>query len=140
MNNIVDEFMENTNIPETPNGTVRQIVEYVSSPESIQAMRLMTDLRQPALSGIVKGLEDRFAYSDFPLHRDAENKNAPHRRDIGWIVRHVMREFGYKPTEQMRIGKFSGSKYFQTAAVYEKDEGNESKYEIETRIVATKRF
>ena len=124
MNEIVKSFLETTEIQETPNGTVKKIMEFLTMPESVNAMILMTELGQPALSGVVKKLEERFANSDFPLHRNAPNKNAPNRRNIGWMVRFVMREFGYTPlredTLQARIGKFSGSEHFTTAAVYHK--------------------
>lgn len=124
MRAIVDEFMKTTKIPETPNGTVRAIMEFITEPESIEAMILMSEMGQPALSGIVKKLEEQFAFSDFPLHRDARDKNAPNRRNIGWMVKYVMREFGYTPTGeeplQSRIGRYSGSKYFGYSAIYHK--------------------
>lgn len=124
MNDIMRSFLATTEIQETPNGTLGKIMEFLTMPESVNAMILMTELGQPALAGVVKKLEEQFAYSDFPLHRNAPNKNAPNRRNIGWMVRFVMREFGYTPvredTMQSRIGKFSGSKYFTTAAVYQK--------------------
>ena len=138
MNMITKGFLETTEIQETPNKTVEKIMDFLTEPESVNAMILMSDIGQPALSGIVKKLEDKFAYSDFPLHRDAPDKNAPNRRNIGWIVRYVMREFGYAPLRedvlQARIGKFSGSKYFTTAAVYHKT--NETpNHSLELRII-----
>ena len=67
----------------------------------------------------------------FPLNHNAADSNAPNRRNIGWMVRFVMKAYGYTPIskgfpdsndsiERTRIGKFSGSKYFGTAAVYAK--------------------
>ncbi|MBE7005178.1 MAG: hypothetical protein E7425_13050 [Ruminococcaceae bacterium] len=127
MTTIVDGIMAQTQIAETPNGTLRKIVEFLASPKSVAAMIHMTELGQPALSGVVKELEEKFENSDFPLGNGA--KNATNRRNIGWLVRYVMREYGYVPKEQgliregqnvylPRIGKFSGSKHFTTAAVY----------------------
>ena len=136
--NIVNSFMSTTTIHETANGTVRKIMELLTSPESVEAMILMTDLEQPALSGVVKVLEDNFAYSDFPLHHNGPGANAPNRRNIGWMIKYVMREFGYTPKKEeplkMRVGKFSGSQYFQTSAVYEKTKDTPN-YSIVTRVV-----
>lgn len=124
MKDIVKNFLNSSKIPETSNHTVEKIMNYLTEPESIQAMILMSELEQPALSGVVKKLEEKFAYSDFPLHRNAPDKNAPNRRNVGWMVKYVMREFGYTPVRedsvQTRIGKFSKAKHFSTAAVYEK--------------------
>lgn len=135
---IINSFMSTTNIQETANGTVKKIMELLTKPESVEAMILMTDLEQPALSGVVKALEDNFAKSDFPLHHDGPGANAPNRRNIGWMIRYIMREFGYTPKKeeplQMRVGKFSGSQYFKTAAVYEKTIDHPN-YSIATQVV-----
>ena len=124
MNEIVKSFLNSSKIPETTNHTVEKIMNFLTEPESVQAMILMSELEQPALSGVVKKLEENFAYSDFPLHRNAPDKNAPNRRNVGWMVKYVMREFGYTPIRedsvQTRIGKFSKASHFSTAAVYEK--------------------
>ena len=124
MKDIVKNFLNSSKIPETPNHTVEKIMDFLTEPESIQAMILMSELEQPALSGVVKKLEEKFAYSDFPLHRNAIDKNAPNRRNVGWMVKYVMREFGYTPIRedsvQTRIGKYSKAQHFSTAAVYEK--------------------
>lgn len=127
MHEITKKFKESSNIPETKNETVEKIMDFLTEPESVSAMILMTEMGQPALSGVVKKLEEKFAHSDFPLHRDATDYNAPNRRNIGWMVRFVMREFGYTPKKtkvQPRIGSFSGSEHFSTAAIYEKTNEN----------------
>lgn len=140
--NIVNSFMDTTTIPETANKTVRKIMELLTSPESVEAMILMTNLEQPALSGVVKILEDNFAYSDFPLHHNGPGANATNRRNIGWMIKYIMREFGYTPKKEeplkMRVGKFSGSQYFQTSAVYEKTIDN-PKYSVVTQVVRNER-
>lgn len=137
-NDITKNFLETTDIKETPNKTVEKIMNFLTEPESVNAMILMSDIGQPALSGVVKKLEEKFAYSDFPLHRNAPDKNAPNRRNIGWMVRYVMREFGYSPLRedalQARIGKFSGSEHFTTSAVYHKT--NETpNHSLEIKII-----
>ena len=140
MHEITKDFLKKTNIPETPNHTVEQIMDFLLEPESVQAMILMCELNQPALSGVVKKLEDKFAYSDFPLHRNARDKNAPNRRNIGWMVKYIMREFGYSPAKELplqtRIGRFSGSKHFSTATVYKKTNNNPN-YRIDVEIIRT---
>ncbi len=126
MNDITRQFLKTTNIPETPNHTVEHILEFLTLPESVNKMIIMSSLGLPSLSGVVKDLEKKFANSDFPLggkDRAERIKNAPNRRNVGWMVRFVMREFGYTPRKlsvQPRIGNFSGSECFTTAAIYEK--------------------
>lgn len=136
MHPITKIFLQATNIPETPNRTVEKIMDYLCEPESVNAMILMTELGQPALSGVVKKLEEQFGNSDFPLHHEGPHANSANRRDIGWMVRFVMREFGYTPCKdrQLRIGSFSKAKYFGSAAVYEKTITNPN-YKVEMSVV-----
>ncbi len=117
------------------NRDTRAIVAFISSPDSVDRMIAATKAGKPALSGIVKELEIRFANcKGFPLNHDAADKNAPNRRNIGWIVKYVMAEYGYAPisnSERTRIGADSGSKFFGSAAVYERVE-DVSAHEIVT--------
>lgn len=125
---IVDEFMRKTTIPETENRTVRHIMEFLCEEENINRMIAATEMGLPALAGVVDELERRFADSDFPIKTiekdDKEKKekhnNATNRRNIGWMIKFIMEKFGYTPCEngQARIGSFS--KYFSSAARYEK--------------------
>ncbi len=124
MTTITKEFFERTNIQETSNHTVEQIMDFLSSPESIMAMVLMTKLGQPALAGVVKELEERFAFSDFPLHPNGPGANATNRRNIGWMVKFVMGSVGFEPKKvqsdtEMRLRKFCKTKYFTTSALYQ---------------------
>lgn len=144
MNQLTEEFFASSSIPQNQD-TVR-VMDFLSQPESVNQMIAMTKVGLPALTGVVKELEDQFGNSKlFPLNHDAENANAPNRRNIGWMVRFVMKAYGYTPIakgfpeandsfERTRIGKFSGSKYFGTAAVYTKTISN-PRYSIEIRNV-----
>ncbi len=129
---IIKEFFNSSRIPDTPNGTVTKILDFLLEPESIAAMELMTKLGQPALAGVVKELEENFANSDFPLHHNGPYKNSANRRNVGWILRFVMSKFGYVPKESSgsdrHLAKFAGSQYFGSAAVYEKK--GKAEYEL----------
>lgn len=134
MNQITKEFFDSSSIPNNQD-TVR-VMDFLSKPKSVNKMIVMSEIGLPALTGVVKELEEQFGNCElFPLNHDAENANAPNRRNIGWMVRFVMRAYGYTPIakglpnandsfERTRIGKFSGSKYFGTAAVYAKTISN----------------
>lgn len=126
MRTIVEEFMKSTKITETPNKTVEAIMSYLTDSKSIATMIMMSEIGQPALSGVVKELENKFANSDFPLYRDSKDSNAPNRRNVGWMIKYIMREFGYTPKNSslVRIGKYSGSKHFGYSTVYEKTNPN----------------
>lgn len=130
MNKITEEFFASSSIPQNQD-TIR-IMDFLSHPESVNQMIAMSKVGLPALTGVVKELETSFGNCEFfPLNHDAKDSNAPNRRNIGWMVRFIMRSYGYTPIikgfentndsmERTRIGKFSGSKYFGTAAVYAK--------------------
>lgn len=134
MNQITSEFFASSSIPEN-NDTV-SVMDFLSKPESVNKMIVMSEVGLPALTGVVKELEAKFANcQSFPLNHSAVDSNAPNRRNIGWMVRFVMKAYGYTPIakglpdgndgiERTRIGKFSGSKYFGTAAVYAKTISN----------------
>lgn len=130
MNKITEDFFKTSSIPS--NSDTKEIMDFLCQPESVNQMIAMSKVGLPALTGVVKELEDKFADCKlFPLNHNAEDCNAPNRRNIGWMVRFVMKAYGYTPIakgfpdandslERTRIGKFSGSKYFGTAAVYAK--------------------
>lgn len=122
MRKIAKQILDRTTIER--NRDIQDVVEYIASPNSVSRMIAATMARKPALSGIVKELEQRFGdCKGMPLNHNAPDKNAPNRRNIGWIVRYVMAEYGYVPlpnSERTRIGADSGSKYFSSAAVYKK--------------------
>ncbi len=127
---ITTDFFKSSSIDQ--NVDTVAIMDYLSSPESVNKMIVLADLGLPSLSGVVKELENRFANCTlFPLNHNAPDCNAPNRRNIGWMVKYIMREYGYTPTIKgldangnTRIGKFSGSKYFGNAAVYAKTIAN----------------
>lgn len=120
MQKITQKFMENTSID--INEDVIKVFEFIASPDSVQKMITSTDNGKPALAGIVHELEERFADCEgFPLNHEGPGKNAKNRRNVGWMIRFVMREYGYTPidnSERTRIGADAGSEYFGNAAVY----------------------
>lgn len=134
MTQITQKFFMESSIPQTPD--TENIMDFLSSPESVGLMIAMSKVGLPALTGVVRELENQFAAcATFPLNHNAPDSNAPNRRNIGWMIRYVMREYGYTPNTRnvrisddavprTRIGKFAGSKYFATSAVYEKTNPN----------------
>ena len=137
---LTKEFFQRSSISNSA-GT-KAAMDFLSKPESVAQMISMSKRGLPALTGVVKELEDLLENSvDFPLNHNAPNANAPNRRNVGWMVRFVMKAYGYTPIasgfpekndnlERTRIQKFSGSKYFGTAAVYERSIPN-PEYELQ---------
>jgi hypothetical protein len=123
-NKIVKEFMATTKIPETPNKTLEAMMDFLTEETSVNRMLVATELGLPALTGVVKELETRFAHSDFPLHYDGPHRNSANRRNVGWMVKYIMREYGYVPVEygESRIGAFADAQYFKTSTRYEKSD------------------
>ena len=93
MQKITQKFIENTSID--INEDVIKVFEFIASPDSVQKMIMSTDNGKPALAGIVHELEERFADCEgFPLNHEGPGKNAKNRRNVGWMIRFVMREYG----------------------------------------------
>lgn len=130
MNQLTTEFFKSSSIPQNPD-TVR-IMDFLSQPESVNKMIVMSEVGLPALAGVVTELEQQFGNCKFfPLNHDAKDANAPNRRNVGLMVRFIMNAYGYTsvvsglpnandifaPTQ---IGNFVDSKYFGSSAVYKK--------------------
>ena len=127
MGPITQQFFKKTAIP--LNNDTEMIVDFLSSPEAVNRMQVVSLIGLPALVGVVQELESRFGnLNGFPLNHDAPNSNAPNRRSIGWIIRYIMKQYGWLPikseafSERTRVGRFS--RYFGTAALYEKSIAN----------------
>lgn len=126
MNQIGRAFLSKTKL-DVNNSDIVAIVDFLSSADSINKMIVVSDLGLPALTGVVKDLEEKFANcKGFPLNHNAPNHNAPNRRSIGWMIKFIMKQVGYSPidgglSERARLRDFAGSKYFSTSAIYRKD-------------------
>lgn len=116
MRKIAKQILDKTTIGK--NRDIQAVVEFISEPDSVDRMITATRAGKPALAGIAKELEQRYGdCKGMPLN------NVANRRNIGWIVKYVMAEYGYEPlpnSERTRIGVDSGSKYFTSAAIYKK--------------------
>jgi len=103
------------------------VMDFLCEPQNVKKMIEASNNHSPALSAVVGELEERFAYADgFPLNTD-NTKNAANRRNVGWMVRYVMREYGYYPiksSDKTRIGRKTGAKYFQNASLYQQVKEN----------------
>lgn len=134
--NIVNGYFVGSSIDNTD---TRAIMEFLSSPESVNKMIIVSDLGIPAITPVVRELEEKFANSNLsPLHHDGKNQNAVHRQNVGRMIKFIMAQFGYVPvdgglSERARIPKFAGSEHFSTAAVYKKLQV--PKYNIEVKSV-----
>ena len=126
MNQIGRAFLSKTKL-DVNNSDIVAIVDFLSSADSINKMIVVSDLGLPALTGVVKDLEEKFANcKGFPLNHDASDHNAPNRRSIGWMIKFIMKQVGYSPvdgglSERARLRDFAGSKYFSTSAIYQKN-------------------
>lgn len=122
MRQITKDFFKASKIEK--NRDTIAVMDFLSSPNNVQKMIAASQIHTPALSAVVAELEEKFGDSEgFPLNYDAPDKNAQNRRNVGWMVRHVMREVGYTPvanSERTRIGSNSGAKFFGNASLYEK--------------------
>lgn len=152
--NFVEEFFKGSTICRTEG--VEKAIQFLSQPNNVAKMIAATEFNLPAITGIVKDLEDLFGDNqDFPLNLDAPNKNAPNRRNIGWIIRFIMAQYGYEPISeenglQSRIppshiyGNYKNNndknsyyvypKYFQTGAKY-RPVANKAHLKIESNSV-----
>lgn len=135
MNQLTEDFFKNSSIAQ--NLDTIKAMDFLSKPESVNKMIVMSEVGFPALTGVVKELEAQFGSCRlFPLNYDAEDANAPNRRNVGWMVRFIMKAYGYTPVasglpdagdsyyDRTRIPKASGVEFFSTAAVYEKTNPN----------------
>lgn len=120
MEKILQKFIDNTSIE--INQDVVNVFQFLASPDTVQKMIDASENGKPALAPVVHELEERFGDCEgFPLNHDGPGKNAKNRRNVGWMVRFIMREYGYtsiENSERTRMGADAGSKFFGNAAVY----------------------
>jgi len=135
---ISDEFMVNTRMQDK-NGNkvgVREMVEYLSSPEVVFKMIIASNLKLPALTLMAHDLEQKFnESSNFPVIIYPDNANATARQNVGRIIKFVMGKYGYTPVvggldERARIPAISNSQCFSTCAIYEKKDTEKWKLEV----------
>ncbi len=124
MTALTKKFFSNSKI--NPTQDAIDIMDFLTSADSVDRMLIMADLGLPSLSGVVSELEAKFGNSkDFPLNHKGPGQNATNRQNIGRMIKFIMREFGYSPvdgghSDRARLRDFANSKYFSTAAVYAK--------------------
>ena len=104
----------------TGNLDAQNVFDFLCLPENIHNMIIFSELKLPAISGIVSQLESQFANApQFPL---TDHRN---RQVVGRMVRFILKHFGYGPfagglDERAKLRNFSYAKLFVTASVYEK--------------------
>lgn len=104
------------------NGTgAEKVFDFLCTPENIHGMIVMSDLGLPAISSVVKELEDKFKdLADFPLS-DFRN-----RQLVGKMIKFILEQFGYAPVvggldERAQLRSFTGAHLFKTSSVYKKE-------------------
>ena len=98
----------------------QNVFDFLCKPENIYSMIVFSDLKLPAISGIVSHIEQNFANApQFPLD---DYKN---RQTVGRMAKFILSHFGYEPIvggldERAKLRNFSNANMFKTASVYEK--------------------
>lgn len=122
--NLTTKFFSKSKIDKSQDAF--DIMDFLTSSDSVDRMLIMADLGLPSLSGVVSELEVKFGNSkDFPLNHTGEGQNATNRQNVGRMIKFIMREFGYSPidgglSDRARLRDFANSKHFSTAAIYAK--------------------
>lgn len=154
---MIREFFEKSKIrdkDETESyDAAEKILRFLMDPETVVKMTVAADMGVPVLTPIVKVLEDEYDTAKFPLNTNGEGANAKYRRNVGWMIRHVMMKHGYVPADQPSIqnripriyipgnekdemGQYVYPKYFIYGAKYRKMSANEQlKYQQPTLSV-----
>lgn len=106
------------------------LFNFLTLPETIAKMINFSELRLPALSGIVRTIEENFSSSkDFPL------SNQTNRQVVGRMISFILEYFGYAPirnlkSSETRLRNFSNATIFKTSMIYEKSQRPKLKLEI----------
>lgn len=101
------------------NSDAQAVFDFLSKPENIHNMIVFTNLKLPAISGIVQDLENTFSAAPlFPLTNDRN------RQIVGRMVKFILEHFGYAPSvggprSRTALRNFSEAKLFKTASVYD---------------------
>ena len=101
------------------NTDAQNVFDFLCNPFNVHNMMVFTNLNLPAISGIVKELENQFATApQFPL---TDYKN---RQIVGRMVKFILKHFGYEPLaggldERTRLRNFSEAALFKTGSVYQ---------------------
>lgn len=121
---LVNDFFTSSKIQR--NSDTEKMLEFLLQPKSVDRMMVASDFELPALTFVVKELEEKFKdCNNAPLNHKGQHQNAVNRQNIGRMVKYIMQEFGYVPidgklSERARLPKFAGSECFSTSAVYAK--------------------
>lgn len=133
MNQIAENYLQKTSL-ESNNEDLKKIVEFLSKPETVNKMIVVSELGLPAITAVVQELESN--YADLPAFELNLNKkeNTANRRTVGWIIKYIMKQYGMFPMEvessRMRLRKFSKNRYFLSGAIYSKVTAGKYKIEI----------
>lgn len=129
------DFFKKSVIPMTE--TSVEIMDFLLTPKNMKKMIAASIEGKPALSGVVKELEQNFNNrKDFPIYPDktVKGNNAEYRRNVGWMVKYVMGLNGYFPVSQARLS-IHDSKFFSTSTVYRRDTSAPSEITVNETIL-----
>ena len=100
------------------NTDAEAVFDFLCNPKNINNMIVISNLGLPAISGIVKEIENKFGNAPaFPM------TNFTNRQIVGRMVKYILEKFGYEPVakgldERAKLRDFTGAKLFKTASVY----------------------
>lgn len=122
MNEIGKGYLEKTGLKSSEG--LYKVVDFLSSPESVCKMVVVSELGLPAITAVVKELEEKYSnFEDFELNTN-KKENAANRRTVGWMIKYILKQYGFFPMEvdgsRMRLRKFSCNRFFMSGAVYSK--------------------
>lgn len=107
------------------------IFEFLSRDESIIQMVEASENGKPALSPVVKDIEDLLDNVANPTISFEDNFT---KQTVGLMVKSILEPFGYKVKAQKALPKSSGARKFVSASCYEYDENAPASLRIVKRI------
>lgn len=101
------------------NEDAKKIFDYLCLPKCVYNMIIFSKIGLPAITGIAKELEDLYGNSKtFPLSNDRS------KQVIGKMISYILSFYGYSPvvvkSNEKRLRKFVGARYFKSSSVYQK--------------------
>lgn len=102
--------------PSNVNGA-REVFEFLTLPEQIGRMCILSDCGLPAISAVAYDLEQTFGdASCFPM------KEKCNRQTVGRMVRYILKQFGYEKAASgnIRLKDCFHAKHFKSGGLYRK--------------------
>ena len=124
---LVEEYFER-NTFYANNEDAKGLFKWMAMPEQINKMVSAVSIGLPPLAGIIREIEDRFAYApNFPLYTDDNNNYYKHRQVLGKWIKAILDSVGYIPdvgegAPSNHLPRYTGVKSFSTSTPYKKSD------------------